>query len=353
MSLEDEYGFVRHGAALSRMDHVRCVRIEGEDATEAVDAICSGDLWVRDGRMRQTLFLDEAGQPTADVYVCPDDDACILLFEGMTTEELFDSMNRYADSDLEIQLVDLRATHELMSLHGPYAWEVMSRWLTPDIIGLPYLSFYHFDQGTCFRAGKTGEYGYGLVLRREHADDAWNDLLELLGSVGGGEVSLEMLDLCALENGFFSMRHGSLEGLTPLELQLQWRVSARKRFPGAEAIEARRVEGVRRRLTHFVARDGVRAGDEVCGEEGRVGRVKSAMLSPGVGGIAGTALLDISVAHPGIDVFFASHEKAQHAIRTVSSPLLFNRSLLVDPHRHTYETRDRSLDPPLWEGALP
>ena len=82
MNLEDEYRSVRHGAALSRMDHVGLVRVSGEDATEAVDAICSGDLWVRDGRMIQTLILGEQGQPVADVYVCPDDDACILMFEG-------------------------------------------------------------------------------------------------------------------------------------------------------------------------------------------------------------------------------------------------------------------------------
>jgi len=313
MSLEEEYTFVRHSAALSRMEHVQCVRIEGEDATEAVDAICSGDLWVRDGRMRQTLILDERGQPIADVYVCPDDDACILLFEGMTASELFEYIDRYADPELEIRPVDLRPTHELISLHGPYAWEVLSRWLTPDIIGLPYLSFYYFDHGICFRAGKTGEYGYDLLVHREHAGDAWQDLLGLVSAVRGGEVSLETLDLCALENGFFSVRHGSVDGLTPLELQLQWRVSARKRFPGIEAIEERRAEGVRRRLTHFVARDGVRAGDEVCSADGPVGRVGSAMLSPGVGGIVGTALLDISVAHPGIDAF-------SRATRTRSAP---------------------------------
>ena len=353
MSLEEEYTFVRHSVALSRMEHVQCVRIEGEDATEAVDAICSGDLWVRDGRMRQTLILDERGQPIADVYVCPDDDDCILLFEGMTASELFEYIDRYADPELEIRPVDLRPTHELISLHGPYAWEVLSRWLTPDIIGLPYLSFYYFDHGICFRAGKTGEYGYDLLVHREHAGDAWQDLLGLVSAVRGGEVSLETLDLCALENGFFSVRHGSVDGLTPLELQLQWRVSARKRFPGVEAIEERRAEGVGRRLTHFVARDGVRAGDEVRSADGPVGRVGSAMLSPGVGGIVGTALLDISVAHPGIDAFFASHSDTKRPIRTISSPALFNRSLLVGPHRHTYETRDRSMDPPLWQGALP
>lgn len=353
MSPEDEYRFVRYRAALSRMDHVRVVRIEGDDATEAVDAVCSSDLWVRDGRMRQTLILDEQGQPIADVYVCPDDDACLLMLEGITTAELSDCLGRYADPGLEAELIDLRPSHELISLHGPYAWEVLSKWLTPDIIGLPYLSFYHFDRGICFRAGKTGEFGYDLLIRSEHAEHAWQELLGLVGGLRGGEVSLETLDLCALENGFFSVRHGSVEGLTPLELQLQWRVSARKRFPGLQAIEARRAEGVSRRSTYFVAAEPMNPEDEVRSEDSRVGWVRSAAFSPGIGGFVGAALLEISVAHPGIDALFVSDPDANHPIRTVSSPLLFNRSLLVDPHRHTYATRDAADDPPLFEGALP
>ena len=62
MSLEDEYRALRYGSALSRMDHVGLVRLQGDEAIDAVDAVCSGDLWVRDGRMLQTLVLDEKGQ---------------------------------------------------------------------------------------------------------------------------------------------------------------------------------------------------------------------------------------------------------------------------------------------------
>ena len=353
MSRENEYRSVRHGAALSRMDHVGLLRLRGDDAIDAVDAVCSSDLWVRDGRMLQSLILDERGQPVADVYVCPDDEACILMVEGITTEEFAACLARHADPGLEIELEDLRPEHELLSLHGPYAWEVLSRWLTPDIIGLPYLSFYHFDRGICFRAGKTGEYGYDLVMRSEDAEDARRELLELVRSVGGAEVSLGTLDLCALENGFFSVRHGSVEGLTPLELQLQWRVSARKRFPGVAAIEERRAGGVSRRLTYFVARDEVKTGDLLRGPDAPVGEVMTAAFSPGVGGVVGTALLDISVAHPGIDEFFVPDRDSATAIRTVSSPLLLNRSLLVDPRRHTYATREDAIHPPLWEGSLP
>jgi aminomethyltransferase len=353
MNLEDEYRSLRHGAALSRMDHVGLVRVRGDDATDAVDAICSGDLWVRDGRMIQTLILGEQGQPVADVYVCPDDDDCILMFEGITTEELSACLTQYADPELAIELENLRPAYELISVNGPYAWEVLSEWLTPDIIGLPYLSFYHFDRGTCFRAGKTGEYGYDLAVRSDHFERAREELLELVGALGGGEASLETLDLCALENGFFSVRHTSVEGLTPVELQLQWRVSARKRFPGATAIEERRAKGMERRLTHFVAREEVEAGDPIHYADGPVGQVTAAAFSPGIGGVAGMALLDLSVAHPGIDAFFVPGPNADRPIRTVSSPLLFNRSLLVDPHRHTHATRDETSDPPLWLGSLP
>ena len=353
MSREGEYRALRYNVALSRMDHVGLLRLVGDEAIEALDAICSGDLWVRDGRMLQTLILAERGQPVADVYVCPDNDACFLMVEGITTEELSACLTQHVDPDLAVQLEDLRPEHELLSVHGPYAWELMSRWLTPDIIGLPYLSFYRFDRGICFRAGKTGEFGYDLMLHSEHAADARKELLELVNAFGGAEASLEILDLCALENGFFSVRHGSVEGLTPIELQLQWRVSTRKRFPGVAAIEERRAKGIHRRSTHFVAREGVKSGDLVHSSEAPVGEVMSATFSPAVDGIVGTALLDISVAHPGIDEFFVRDGDFTFPIRTVSSPLLLNRSLLVDPRRHSYSTREDAVHPPLWRGSLP
>lgn len=353
MRREEEYRAVRCNVALSRMDHVGLLRLAGDEAIEAVDAICSGDLWVRDGRMLQTLIVDDQGKPVADVYVCPDNDACFLMVEGITTEQLSACLAQHVDPDLDVRLEDLRPEHELLSVHGPYAWELMSRWLTPDIIGLPYLSFYRFDRGICFRAGKTGEFGYDLMLRNEHAADARRELLELVSAFGGAEVSLETLDLCALENGFFSVRHGSVEGLTPIELQLQWRVSTRKRFPGVEAVEERRARGIRHRCTHFVARDRVKRGDLVRGPEAPVGEVMTAAFSPAVGGIVGSALLDISVAHPGIDEFFVRDGDFTLPIRTVASPLLLNRSLLVDPRRHSYSTREDAAHPPLWPGALP
>lgn len=353
MSLDEEYRHVRHAATISRMDHVTVVRIQGDDATEAVDAICSGDLWVRDGRMRQTLVLDDAGAPVADVYVCPDDDSCFLMFEGVETSEISDALGRHAEPDLDAELVDLAGAYDLISINGPYAWEVMSKWLTPDIIGLPYLSFYHFDQSTCFRAGKTGEYGYDLLIPVDFVAEAWQELSALVATIGGGEASLRTLDLCALENGFFSVRHGSVSGLTPLELQLQWRVSARKRFPGVEAVEARRRKGIGRRLTYFNSREPVSPEDEIRDGDTLVGTVQSAAFSPGLSGFVGTALLDIDVAYPGIDFVVAQGGEGERPIRTVSSPLVFNRSLLVDPHRHTHGTRDETKDPPLFRDATP
>ena len=120
----------------------------------------------------------------------------------------------------------------------------------------------------------------------------------------------------------------------------------------APALEGRWcLEGAEQGFVGFFRLD--ETGDPIRDADGPVGQVTAAAFSPGIGGVAGMALLDVSLAHPGIDAFFVPGPNVERPIRTVSSPLLFNRSLLVDPHRHTYATRDDASDPALWMGSLP
>jgi len=223
------------------MDHVTVLRVDGDDAFDAMDRLVAADLHVRDGEMLHSLVLRPDGVPAADVYLCADDDRYFLLAEGLSSGELIEHAREHLDSDLDVDFTDMRGTHGLLSLNGPYAWEVLSEWLGPDIIGIPYLTFFHLTErevlstgggsdlvGACFRAGKTGEFGYDLLLPTERLESVRARLLEVGEPLDLVEADLEALDLCALENGFFSVRHGPLEGLTPLELQLQWRVSYRK-----------------------------------------------------------------------------------------------------------------------------
>jgi aminomethyltransferase len=351
MSLDAEMQAVRLDVALSEPAHVVCLRVTGDDAFDTLDALCPADLHARDGQMLHTLLLDDQGRPVADLYLCPDDEDFILLTEGLTMAELLGYIERHLPAGLAPGLERLDESHRLLSLHGPWAWELMSELVGPGVVGLPYLSFYHEAHWTCFRAGKTGEFGYDLLVERDHAAALEAKLLELGRPLGLGRIGQDTLDQCALENWFFNIRREGRAGVTPLELQLQWRVSRQKDYPGARALQERRAAGVAQRLTCVVSAAEVALGDVVRLDEAPVGTVVNAGFSSVRGDWVALALLDRPVAHSGLRGLTVARDRSPE-LRTVSPPVLNNRSLFVNPQKHRYRTRD-TLEFPSLVRALP
>jgi hypothetical protein len=46
-------------------------------------------------------------------------------------------MQAHAPPDLDVRLTDLDADHRVLSLDGPYAWELMGDLVGPEVIGVP------------------------------------------------------------------------------------------------------------------------------------------------------------------------------------------------------------------------
>jgi len=138
------------------------------------------------------------------------------------------------------------------------------------------------------------------------------------------------------------------EGVTPLELQLSWRLDMSRSWVGHEAVAARLAEGVERRLTCLVARTPVHASDAVRLDGGEIGTVVRAARSPARDEWVVAALLDVDYAHGGIERYRVGD--AEVRVRTLGPPLIDNRSLYVDPRRHTWETRDEVEERPLVRG---
>ncbi|MEZ4404851.1 MAG: hypothetical protein R3B06_32995, partial [Kofleriaceae bacterium] len=242
----------------------------------------------------------------------------------------------------DVTLTDLSADHALLRLGGPYAWELVGDLTTPDVIGLPYLGLFHHDDLICFRAGQTGEYGYDLLVPRPQTDAVRARLLELGRRYDLAEISLAALDVAGVENFFWNPRRQARPGLTPLELQLQWRVSYGRACPGAAALAARRAAPYRRAT--LLAADAPLAIDaEVTVAGAPVGTVLDAVASPTRGDHLAIALLDPAVAQAGLDGFAVGTVAA----RSISAPAVNNRSLYVDPQRHAYASRAGDTFPPL------
>ena len=59
------------------------------------------------------------------------------------------------------------------------------------------------------------------------------------------------------------------------------------------------------------------------------------------------ALVGVRWAHPGIDAFTVLHAADAVPARSMTPPVLNNRSLFVSPQLHTYATRAEVAMPPL------
>ncbi|HSH74213.1 MAG TPA: hypothetical protein VLA09_00800 [Longimicrobiales bacterium] len=348
MPTSDTARTVRTSVALTRLDHVRYARVRGGSAYDAVDRIFPRELYLRDGQLSQGLLLNEDGRIFADCYLGSDEDEFFFMAEGPSAEELVDHIRRNADGLDDVEVEALDSTHGILGVDGPYAWELIARLVGPEVIGLPYLTFFHFDRLACCRAGKTGEYGYALIAPREDLADLFDERLRLGASLDVVAADLEALDACALESWFFNIRGEGRHDVTPLELQLQWRISRRKEYVGSASLVRRRRAGISRRLTCLRAPAPVAPGDTVTLDRTEVGTVLHAGRETLRDAWVALALLDVALASPGIAGLEVGESRVR--ARSVTPPVVNNRSLYVNPQVHSYASRHEDDFPPIVRG---
>jgi aminomethyltransferase len=335
-SRSEEVSAIRRSVGISDRAHVTSLRIKGEDAYTLLDARLPCELYLRDGEVAHTLLLDQDAHPLADIFLANDDEEFLLLCEGMPAEALIAALQEASADAKEYEIEDLSATHCLLGLDGPFAWEFLAELEGHQIIGFPFATFYKSDTGGIFfRLGKTGEFGYDLLLPYAEADAFWERAAALGERFDLRPVGLEALEHCALENFFFNIRREGRLRLTPLELQLQWRLSYQKPFFGREALDAQRERGLQRRLTALQS-DAPFSSERPLFCEGKpCGEILVAERSETLGNWLGLALIELPLAHSGLS-FSTSDAPSAIPIRSISPPAVWNLSLLINPQKHSY-----------------
>jgi glycine cleavage system aminomethyltransferase T len=353
--LSPETRALRTSVALHRAEARTVLDVRGASALDAVDALVSSDLFVRNGRMLHTFVLDPQGCPEADVLVAVDDEGAFLLVDGLSAAELTSRLDAAASplaGGSTLRVTDLAPSHAGCSVHGPYAWELMSEVLGDDVLGLPYLAFCRFGELLCFRAGTTGEFGYELLGPPDAIEALIAKIEERLVRFDGALIQGATLDTAALENGFFRPRLLAGSGLDARQQQQQWRLSTRKAYAGRESIERGRAEATPVLVHAETAADGApSAGQRVLLDGVPFGTVAVSRHSEVLGRSAMRLLVPAALAHPGLDRLVVETASGPIAARTVSSPMLLNRSLYVDPRNHSYHDAETRPEPPLARGG--
>lgn len=335
------YLAIRNSVALEEDNDLRCLWIKGKETFKLLDQICPCNVFLQNGQMKHTLLLDERAVPFADVYVCRNREDAYILGYWTASVNLIDWINQYQGSFRDYSIIDLNESNCFLTLNGPYAWELCAKAVGTEILGMPYLSILLLKSGIVFRAGITGEYGYHLMVPAEQKNE-WRESLINNGIPFDLAVTdREARDQCSLENFFFDLNREGQYGLSPPELQLQWRLSRQKtEYPGSGAMQNIREKGWDKRLTCFITKNPARVNDVILYENESVGQVLSIGYSPLRKEFVGKALINKPFWHAGLNCFTLNNQE----LATISAPAIDNRSIHVNLNIDSYFTRRENED---------
>jgi aminomethyltransferase len=198
---DKEYAAVRDGVGMWDVSPLNKWEFRGPDAVEAAQRVHSNDILGLDvGQVRYGAFLDEDGLLVDDGTVFKHaDDLLWVMTNGMERSEYFAEATKGLDVSVDYIAPELPN----MQIQGPRSRELMRTLTDADVDTLGYFRFIPEPVTVggvpvwLSRTGFSGELGYELFLRPEHADDLW----AAVEDAGATPYGIEVIEPLRIETG--------------------------------------------------------------------------------------------------------------------------------------------------------
>jgi aminomethyltransferase len=193
----------------------------------------------------------------------------------------------------------------LLALQGPSAEAVAAAVIDPALADMTFMTVKRFDRFgriTVTRSGYTGEDGYEILVRAEHAKDLAD---ALLAHAEVKPIGLGARDSLRLEAGLCLYGHDLDPTTSPIEADLAWTLQKRRRetknFPGAKRILREYELGAARKRVGIRPNDRApaREGVEIFKDGKKIGVVTSGGFSPTLNGPISMGYVETAHAEPG------------------------------------------------------
>ncbi|MEV6174647.1 glycine cleavage system aminomethyltransferase GcvT [Streptomyces sp. NPDC051954] len=315
-SEREEHLAVRTRAGLFDLSHMGEITVTGPQAAALLDHALVGNIGgVRTGRARYTMICREDGGILDDliVYRLAETEAAsseyLVVANAGNAQIVLDALTERSDGyDAEVR--DDRDAYALIAVQGPESPGILASLTDADLDGLKY---YAGLPGTVAgvpaliaRTGYTGEDGFELFVRPEHAVELWQALTKAGEGAGLVPCGLSCRDTLRLEAGMPLYGHELSTSLTPFDAGLGRVVKFEKEgdFVGRAALQeaAERAASEPPRVLVGLVAEGrrvPRAGYAVVAGGEVIGEVTSGAPSPTLGKPIAMAYVDAAHAAPG------------------------------------------------------
>lgn len=254
-SHEREYYAIRNSAGLIDVSPLYKYEVSGPDAARLVDRVITRDVTkCKVGQVLYTPWCDSHGKVIDDGTVSRLDVNHFRITSADPSHRWFQDVGY----GLNVQVTNVTDDLAALALQGPRSRAILESVITGiDFDKLKYFHLAHGKMGdapvTVSRTGYTGDLGYELWVRPEHAERLWDSLIERGTAHGILPAGIIALDIARVEAGlvmlgvdYISASHATTEAQksSPYELGLGWAVRLDKAdFIGRRALAAERQVG--------------------------------------------------------------------------------------------------------------
>ena len=249
---EREYHAIRAAAALFDVSPLYKYFIRGKDAARLLDRVVTRNLLRAEiGQVLYTPWCDAAGKVI-------DDGTVARLAEDVFRMTAAEPNLRWLEANalgLDVALEDISVQIAALSLQGPQSRNILER-----LGELPPLKYFRIAPAALrgipvevSRTGYTGDLGFEIWVRREHAVALWDALIEAGTPYGIQPAGMLALDVARIEAGlmlidvdYVPANKALIESQksSPYELDLAWAVNLDKaQFVGRQALAAEKERG--------------------------------------------------------------------------------------------------------------
>jgi aminomethyltransferase len=315
-----EHNWTREHAGLFDVSHMgpcflalpKGHALEGEPAHKKIAAlierlVCADIQGLKPGQVRYTTLLNDQGGVLDDLMIArPAEpagagDLYIVVNAGCKIDD-WKLIEAATKGEANLVRADDRC---LLALQGPSAEAVARLVIGEELGAMGFMQVKRFDafgRVTVTRGGYTGEDGYEILVRAEHAADLAN---ALLAHPEVKPVGLGARDSLRLEAGLCLYGHDLDPTTSPIEADLAWTIQKRRReagdFPGAKRILREYELGASRKRVGIRPNDRAPAREnvEIQKDGKKIGIITSGGFSPILNGPISMGYVETAHAEPG------------------------------------------------------
>ncbi|WP_028022044.1 glycine cleavage system aminomethyltransferase GcvT [Enterovibrio calviensis] len=242
LGVRKEHIHCRENAGLFDVSHMGQVRLHGENAAKALEALVPVDIIdLPSGKQRYAMFTNDQGGLMDDLMVANFGDHLFVVVNAACKDQDIAHLRANLPNDVSLEVIEDRA---LLALQGPKAAAILAT-VNPAVADMVFMDAAAMDLGgvECLvsRSGYTGEDGYEISVPADQADAFAR---QLLAHDDVEWIGLGARDSLRLECGLCLYGHDIDTTTTPVEASLLWAISKPRRadgertggFPGADIV---------------------------------------------------------------------------------------------------------------------